>query len=306
MRITQGVWDVIADFTAIADSLRLRPTHLRELVPTAPLFIGASDACHHGMGGVWFHATDPTHPPIVWRTPFDSRVVAALITADNPSGAISISDLELLAMIAHKDILAAHADLAERTLWMVTDNRAALSWSAKGSSTSVAARAYLLRYNALHQRRYRYVATHDHIAGTANTMADDASWRWDLSSDALLTHFNSSFPQALPWQMHHLRSATHSDLISALFKRRCGSVSLVSESLPPTPSGPSGRLAAAASVWTPAACPPIPSLSFRSLPNACALAPSPPAVTPSGLVPWKTLSAAWARRTPAWGPWILG
>lgn len=306
VRLTQRVWDVVADFTAIADSLRLRPTRLPELVPTAPLYIGASDACGSGMGGVWFHATDPTHPPIVWRTPFDDRIGAALITADNPSGTISISDLELLAMIAHKDILAAHADIAERTLWMVTDNRAALAWSAKGSATSVTSRAYLLRYNALHQRSHRYVATHDHIAGTANTMADDASRKWNLSSAALLTHFNSSFPQALPWQMHHLRSSTHSDLISALFRRRRGSVSPSSAALPPRLLGPSGQLSASASVWTPTAYHQTQSPSSKCSPSACAPGPSPPAVTPSGLVPWKTLSAAWARRTPAWGPWTLG
>ena len=306
VRITQQVWDVVADFTAIADSLKHRPTRLRELVPTAPLYIGASDACQSGMGGVWFHATDPTQPPIVWRTPYDERIVAALITADNPSGTISISDLELLlAMIAHKDILPAHADIAERTLWMVTDNRAALSWSAKGSATSVAARAYLLRYNALHQRFYRYVATHDHIAGAANTMADDASRRWDLSSDAFLTHFNSTFPQALPWRVHHLRSSTHSDLISALFRRRRGSVSLDSAPILATRLGLSGQLSATASVWTPATSRPIPSPSSKSLSNACALGPSPPAVTLSGLVPWKTLSGAWARHTPPWGSWTL-
>lgn len=75
------------------------------------------------------------------------------MTSDQPKGTISISDLELAALIAHKDVLARHHPIAERTIWTATDNKAALSWSTKGSATSTAARAYLLRLNSLHQRR---------------------------------------------------------------------------------------------------------------------------------------------------------
>lgn len=151
-------------------------------------------------------------------------------------------------MIAHKDVVAQHRDVGERALWMATDNRAALSWSAKGSATSTAARAYLLRYNALHQRHYRYAATHNHIAGRSNVMADDASRRWDLSDAELLSHFNTFFyPQELPWQMFHLPSSTNSDLIGALFRWRRRGVSPTSEPIPPLPLGPSGRLSAKAS-----------------------------------------------------------
>jgi hypothetical protein len=113
--------------------------------------------------------------PILWRMPFPPHNQQHMVTFENPTGALSISDLELCAMIAHKDVLANAFPVAETTLWMATDNRAALAWSSKGSATSVAARSYLLRFNALHQRTYRYVAVHDHIAGRVNVMADDAS-----------------------------------------------------------------------------------------------------------------------------------
>jgi hypothetical protein len=65
-------------------------------------------------------------------------------------------------------------------LWTASDNRAALAWSTKGSATSIAARTYLLRLNAMHQRRHRYAYTQHHIAGKANVMADDASRLWHL------------------------------------------------------------------------------------------------------------------------------
>ena len=190
VRITPLIWDLAADFTAIADSLRERPTRLQELVPGEPTFIGASDASGLGMGGMCWFSANPGHHPILWRQQFPPKETAALVTSSNPHGAISFSDLELTALIAHKDILTSEHDTAEHTLWLATDNMAALSWSTKGSATSVGPRSYLLRYNALHQRAHRYVAVHDHIAGTANAMADDASRLWHLSNDNLLTHFN--------------------------------------------------------------------------------------------------------------------
>lgn len=79
--------------------------------------MGASDAPKDGTGGVWFtHITDAAPFPLLWCKPFSPQVQAALVTADNPHGEISISDLDLAAMIAHKDALVHHAAVAERTL----------------------------------------------------------------------------------------------------------------------------------------------------------------------------------------------
>jgi hypothetical protein len=301
VRLTQHVWDMMADFTAIADSLRQRPTRLRELVPTHPAFLGASDACRTGMGGVWL-CPATSHRPIVWRHPFAPTVAAALVTADNPAGSISISDLELSAMIAHKDVLAHATAINERTLWLATDNRAALSWSDKGSSTSLGPRAYLLRFNSLHQRAHRYVALHSHIAGTANSMADDASRLWHLTDDQLLTHFASNFPQASPWQLMTLSPDTNSALTCALFRRRHKPASPLNEWLRPPPPGAHGSLSATALISTPLPCLATPCPSFKSSPNAFATAPSLPAVDVSSLARWRTPSVPLDRRTPGWGP----
>ena len=128
VRLTAQVWDTVADFRAIADSLHNRPTRIHELVPAVNAhYIGASDACQRGMGGAWFDESVAPHAPIVWRYAFPSPIQNAMVTPTNPNGTISISDLELAALIAQKDILATHHDVAERTLWIATDNRAALS-----------------------------------------------------------------------------------------------------------------------------------------------------------------------------------
>ena len=80
--------------------------------------------------------------------------------------------------------------------------------------------AYLLRLLALHRRFYLFISTVTHISGDTNYMADDASRLWNLSDTALLTQFNSNYPQARYWKLTALRPRMHSTLISSLYKRR--------------------------------------------------------------------------------------
>ena len=307
VRVTRYVWDMASDFRGIADSLQSRPTRLRELVPGNPEYIGASDVCISGMGGVWFarHHLSSLEPPILWRRRYPPAVQAALITSARPHGSISISDLELAAMIAHKDVLAQHQQVGERTIWMATDNAAALAWSNKGSATSSAARAYLLRLNSFHQRCHRYVAVHNHIVGAANVMADDASRRWDLSDAALLTYFNSHYPQASPWRLCALQHDTDLALLGALFSQQPTRGSHDNASPLPAPRGACGALSVTTSQWTPTGSHATPFPSSNSLHKASATGPSFPAADPSALVRWKTPYARWARRMPGWGPRTL-
>ena len=297
VRITREVWHMAADFRAIADSLHTRPTRIQELIPGEPSFIGACDACGTGMGGVWFpNSTATDTRPMLWRMRYPAEVQSALETADRPHGTLSILDLALAALIAHKDVLSHLHPIAERTIWTATDNRGALSWSIKGSATSTAARAYLLRLNSLHQRHHHYIAVHNHIAGKANVMADDASRRWDLDDAALLPHFACRYPQDSPWRLCSLSSDTNLALIGALFKRRPAHESLTSAPPPPTHPGASGAPSARASLWTPTIFRETPFLSSSSLSRASALVPSLPVVTPYELARWKMPCERWARR----------
>ena len=306
VRITQRIRDMAADFLDLANALRDRPTRLQELHPLEPHYIGASDASGVGMGGVWFHTVDPrAFPPTLWRMKFPARVQRALVSADNPHGTVSISDLELAALIAHKDVLARRRDVRERTLWLATDNIAALSWSSQGSSTSFGPRAYLLRLNSLHQRQFRYVPTHSHIAGSANVMADDTSRLWHLSDSDLLTHFNARYPQALPWRLWTVPPETSSALIGALFCTRPSGVSPPNASPPPLAPGSCGSTSAPVSASIPRTFPETLCRSSKCSPSASAPALSPPAATLCELARWRTPSERWARRMPGWGPWTL-
>jgi hypothetical protein len=302
VRVTPHVWDMAADFRAIADSLHRRPTRLRELVPTTPTYIGACDACQQGMGGVWFEAASP---PILWRQPFPPLVQRELVTSEHPHGTLSISDFELAALIAHKDVLSSSRPVAERTLWTASDNRAALAWSTKGSATSIAARAYLLRFSAMHQRHHRYVATQHHIAGTANVMADDASRLWHLDDAQLLSHFTSQYPQASPWQLHMLPPDTNLALIGALCKQRPTAAFRDSVPVPSAAPGPCGPSFAPTYRSTRLPCLATPSPSCKCSLSAYVPAPSHPVVDPLALGQWRKPSAAWGRRMPEWGPQTL-
>lgn len=105
-------------------------------------------------------------------------------------------DLELTGVLAHNAVQAPLRNVSERTIWIVNDNRAAVVWTDKGSATclyAALAAQHLLRYNALHQRRYRKYVTHTHdLPGLVKVMADDAYRLWDLSDDALLTRSNTT------------------------------------------------------------------------------------------------------------------
>lgn len=284
IQITRHIQAIAADFLQLVNSVAERPTRLYKLVPTTPSYIGACDACQRGRGGIWLDATDAAASPIVWREEYPPAVSSVLVTAANPSGTISISDLELTGMIAHKDVLVHAHDVRERTIWLAGENRAAIAWSQHGSSTSVAARAFLLQHNALHQRQYCYLARHHYLLGPVNAMADAASRRWDLSDSELVSRFNVHFPQATSWQLHRLPRDTNIALIGALCRRQPRNGYPANVTPLPTPAGASGLASVPASTLMPSTSQPnAPYPCYNSLHSIIAPDLSHPAATLSAL-----------------------
>ncbi len=171
------------------------------------------------MGGVWFPPSNH-QLAVLWQAPFSTEICHQLVSADNPTGMITNSDLELLGAIAHQAVLAATMSIAESTNALLNDNTATIHWLCWGSVTSSKAAAYLLHLHALHSCHHRYITTYDYIPGPANTMADNCSHLWHLSDDALLTHFNSCYLQAAGWTLCQLPSVMHSALISVLQRQQ--------------------------------------------------------------------------------------
>jgi len=307
LRLNTATHDFLDDFRWLAQDLTGRPTRIQELVPQPPTYIGSCDASGQGMGGVWFppnrHAT-----ALLWRAPFPLAVQRDLVSASNLTGKITNSDLELLGAIAHQDILTGQTQVAEMTHALFNDNLAAIHWLRRGSVTTTAAAAYLLRLQALHRRHHRYNATYDYLPGKLNTMADDCSRLWHLSDTDLLTHFNLHYPQAGGWTLCHLSSATYSALISALQHKRLAPELYLPGHLPLTVTGPFGQPSVQTSTLTPTFLtnPLTPYSSSGSLPYATAPDDLPPVVDRSSLAQWKMPSVQWARRWPYWGPRTLG
>jgi len=167
------------------------------------------------MGGVWF-PPDSQQPTMLWQTPFPTEIRQQLISADNPAGSITNSDLELLGIIAHQAVLATHHPISKTTNALLNKNTATIHWLSQGSVTSTKAAAYLLHIHALHGHHHCYITTYDYIPGPANIMANNCSWLWHLPDDALLTHFHSHYPQASGWTLFQLPSAMTFVLISML------------------------------------------------------------------------------------------
>ena len=186
-----------------------------------PTTIGAWDAAGTRMGGIYFvPSPDGSITPLLWCQRFPPWIQRQLVSFSNPDGTINNSDLELAGSVAHNNILAMAAEVDERTIHNVYDNTVAAFWQRKGATiTTTGPPAYLLRLQALHQQQFRYVLKNDYIPSTPNVMADFLSRAWNLADVQIVAHFNSHFPQPVPWKICHLRKPINSSLILALSKK---------------------------------------------------------------------------------------
>ena len=307
IRLSRSLHHFLDDMRWLLANLAHRPTRFRELVPTAPVIIGAHDASKLGMGGV-FAFTDHDGNPhcFVWRAPFPGDVQANLVSWDQPKGTITNSDLELAGHLMHMDVISQQVDTREFTVASFTDNTPSEAWQKKGSCTTTNAPAYLLRLGALHQRYHRYVDKLHYIPGPDNTMADDASRLWNLSDAELLSHFDTTFPQSTPWQLLPVRPEMLSSVIGALFKLRPDPQCLQGTPPPVTTTGQPGVTIATRSnslLHSPTSQ--IPSLSSPYLPCESAQANTVEVAPLSSLTRWLPPYDMWARRWPYWGPKTL-
>ena len=93
-RLSLEVKEALGDFRVLLKSAAKEPTHVNELVPGTPAFVGYCDACRMGAGGVWLLGTKVV-APIVWRVEWPDDIKADLNSDDNLTGRITNSDLEM-------------------------------------------------------------------------------------------------------------------------------------------------------------------------------------------------------------------
>ena len=72
--------------------------HTYELVPGDPYYKGRLDASGEGAGGIWISGARDM-APIMWQVPWPAKIRARLVSFENPTGDITISDLEMVAEV---------------------------------------------------------------------------------------------------------------------------------------------------------------------------------------------------------------
>jgi hypothetical protein len=309
--LNKGVHQALDDFRWIAKDLTERPTRIQEIVPLLPGAEGDHDASGAGAGGVWFPSNTlvprgawKPNVPVVWRIEWPDWVRARLVSADNPTGDITNSDLECAGGLIQLEALAQTFDIRERTVVSKGDNLNTTFWERKGSTTTDSVPAYLLRLFGLHQRFHRYVPRFDYIPGKSNLLADAFSRDFHLSWPELHSHLAHLFPQNGGCQGYQVWTPPPqllSGILSALQRKQCARESVLVAPAAPSPTGPSGKSSAMTWASTPFSKPSATKFpSFKSSSSLFVPADLQPTKIQSGLERLKITYGVLHRRTSPW------
>ena len=299
IRVTRALKDHLYAFARLTASLSQRPTHLAEIVPQEPSFLGATDAAKPGMGGVYY---DAEGQPYVWRVPFPSEVQSRLVSTDNPQGTITNSDLEHTGMLGQLCLINQRHDARYATILTMCDNTPAVSRVAKGAASSIGPAAHQCIFACDHQRQHRYCHVSQYIPGEANVMADDASRLQHLTDTAFLAHFEQHYAQPKPWRLVHLNSEHSSKLISGLLSTSPPKPTPPStEPRNPPPLGTGSPSAKSSESPLPSVLSAIPKPAWDTfLSTPCATDPRAARINLCALARWTRPSSPWPRASPTW------
>ena len=218
----------LRDWSSIIKLFTRHPTHVREIVPAPPDYVGYCDASKLGAGGVWFSGRLHLRPT-VWRHEWPAWVQDNFLSADNPTGIVTNSDLEMAGLLLHWCALEPLVHLNHTHVAIYCDNTPTVSWVRRLNSTRSRIAARLLRALSCRLRTKRASPLSAlSIAGKNNIMADVSSRTFHkntatghtfaVSDYAFLTNFSFSFPLPQPacWQMLRLSTKVTSAVLSEL------------------------------------------------------------------------------------------
>jgi hypothetical protein len=223
------VLEALRDIRILLRETTSRPTHVRELVPALPSYIGFCDACKRGAGGVWLSGSKNIRP-IVWRLEWPADISARLVSWANPTGDLTINDLEMAGLLLQYLVLEHLVPLKHEHVAAWCDNTSTVSWARRMTSSRSRighrlVRALMMRINVNESSPLVTVS----IQGCRNDMADVASrsfgptsntspTNFELSNLAFLQSFNSQFPleQDASWQLFRLSTKLSSLVFSEL------------------------------------------------------------------------------------------
>jgi hypothetical protein len=123
LALDKGVHHALESFRWMQENISTHPTWIAEVVPLPPVAEGHHNASGLGAGGIWFPGPHlapclglTSTQPLVWQHRWPDFISSWLVTADNPHGSITNSDLELAGGLFHLDALSQCFDIRERTV----------------------------------------------------------------------------------------------------------------------------------------------------------------------------------------------
>ena len=202
IRLTPLVRAALQDWQHLATTLAQTPMPISSLVPQAPRYVGAVDASGAGCGGFWLASIHGALPqPIAFRLRFPPHITDQLVSASNPSGTISNSDLELAALVLGAAILQDNAHTEHSSVMAASDNTPAVAWCTKGSTSSLGPNAYLLQWLAQLTHQTGLQLNPVSIPGLSNCIADFCSRSFHLTDQDFRLHLQNKFPIQPSWRI---------------------------------------------------------------------------------------------------------
>ena len=240
---------ILEDWRYIIKYLKNNPTSVSQLVVHPPNYIGYTDACGLGAGGVWISGIDFL-PPFLWKFEWPENIQKSLITANNPNGTLTINDLELCGKVLGWLALEGNGpDLHKKHIVTFCDNTSAVSWAHKlrTSKSKVAGRLLRILGLRIHSCQASSL-TPRYIPGENNIMADIISrsfkkGKYFKSAENLTEYFNLHFPlpQESSWQEYHIPKEWVSRVIASLHGKLLPLASLLRLPKPGKNTGNTGQ-----------------------------------------------------------------
>ena len=202
IKVSSTLKTCFQDWGAIVKHMAKHPTQVKQLVRGLPSYVGFSDSCKLGTGGIWSGGLIPI-VPILWSLEWPPDIKQRF--AD---GILTINDLELAGMVINWLVLECLAPtLRFIHAALFCDNSSAVQWAYKlrSSASEVAGRLLRLLGLRIHHREASHISSIG-ILGDDNIMADIVSrafktGKYFYAQNNLTSYFNTHFPlpQNLSW-----------------------------------------------------------------------------------------------------------
>lgn len=153
------------------------PTLVLQLTKQFPNYIGFSDACRLGAGGVLSRGSSILYP-VVWQVKWPPDIINRLVSQQNPQGDLTINNLELAGMVLNWWLAfeGTGIQLKNRHIATFCDNASAVSWAYKLRTSTSPTAGKLLRMLGIRIHACKLsTITPLSIPGADNKMADVSS-----------------------------------------------------------------------------------------------------------------------------------